>query len=109
MDYFVQSAWAQAAGASAEPGIASFLPLVILFVVFYLFLIRPQMKRQKEHTKMVQALAKGDEAATTGGLLGKVTEVGTNFVKLEVAKDVEVKVQKHAIAQVMPKGTMKEM
>jgi len=109
MDYFVQNAWAQAAGAPAEPGIASFLPLVILFVVFYLFLIRPQMKRQKEHTKMVQALAKGDEAATTGGLLGKVTEVGTNFVKLEVAKDVEVKVQKHAIAQIMPKGTMKEM
>lgn len=107
MDFFIPNAWAQAGGG--EQGIASFLPLVILFVVFYLFLIRPQMKRQKEHGKMVKALAKGDEAVTTGGLLGRVTEVGANFVKIEIAKDTEVKVQKHAIAQIMPKGTMKEM
>jgi preprotein translocase subunit YajC len=109
MDYLIQNAWAQAAGGPAEPGLAGFLPLIILFVVFYLFLIRPQMKRQKEHSKMVRELAKGDEAVTTGGLLGRITEVGNNFVKLEVANDIEVKVQKHAIAQVMPKGTMKEM
>ena len=108
MNYLIQNAWAQDAG-SGDPGFAGFLPLVILFVVFYLFLIRPQMKRQKDHTKMVQALAKGDEAVTTGGLLGRITEVGSNFVKLEVAKNMEVKVQKHAIAQVMPKGTVKEM
>ena len=109
MDYLIQNAWAQGATGAGEPGLAGFLPLIILFVVFYLFLIRPQMKRQKEHTKMVQTLAKGDEAVTTGGLLGRVTEVGPNFVKLEVAKDTEVKVQKHAIAQIMPKGTVKEM
>jgi preprotein translocase subunit YajC len=109
MDYLIQNAWAQGAAGAGEPGLAGFLPLIILFVVFYLFLIRPQMKRQKEHTKMVQALAKGDEAVTTGGLLGRVTEVGPNFIKLEVAKDTEVKVQKHAIAQIMPKGTVKEM
>ena len=110
MDYLIPNAWAQAAGGAASPqGLAGFLPLAILFLVFYLFLIRPQMKRQKEHAKLVRELTKGDEAVTTGGLLGKVTEVGANFVKLEVAKDTEVKVQKHAIAQVMPKGTLKEM
>ena len=108
MELFIQNAWAQGA-APQEPGLAGFLPLIILFVVFYLFLIRPQMKRQKDHSKMVQALDKGDEAVTNGGLLGRITEVGSNFVKLEIAKDTEVKVQKHAIAQVMPKGTVKEM
>jgi preprotein translocase subunit YajC len=108
MDYLIQNAWAQGAGPG-EPGLVGFLPLVILFVVFYLFLIRPQMKRQKEHSKMVEALTKGDEAVTNGGLLGRITEVGNNFVKLEIAKDIEVKVQKHAIAQVMPKGSVKEM
>ena len=108
MDYFIQNAWAQGAGAQ-EPSLVGFLPLIILFVVFYLFLIRPQMKKQKEHSKMVDALAKGDEAVTTGGLLGRITEVGNNFIKLEIAKGTEVKVQRHAVAQVMPKGTVKEM
>ncbi len=108
MDYLIQNAWALGDGAQ-EPSLVGFLPLIILFVVFYLFLIRPQMKRQKDHSKMVDALAKGDEAVTTGGLLGRITEVGSNFVKLEIAKGTEVKVQKHAIAQIMPKGTVKEM
>lgn len=109
MDTLIQNAWAQGAGAPQDPGIMGFLPLIILFVVFYLFLIRPQMKRQKEHDKLVKGLSKGDEAVTTGGMLGRITEVGDNFVKLEVAKDTEVKIQKHAIAQLMPKGTTKEM
>jgi len=108
MTYLIQNAWAQSAG-SQQPGFVGFLPLIILFVVFYLFLIRPQMKRQKEHSKLVQSLTKGDEAVTNGGLLGRITEVGSNFVKLEVSENTEVKVQKHAIAQVMPKGTTKEM
>lgn len=108
MDFLIQNAWAQGAGAQ-ETSLVGFLPLIILFVVFYLFLIRPQMKRTKDHSKMVDALAKGDEAVTTGGLLGRITEVGSNFVKLEIAKGTEVKVQKHAIAQIMPKGTVKEM
>ena len=109
MDNLIPNAWAQAAGGGAPGGLAGLLPLAVLFLVFYMFLIRPQMKRQKEHTKLVKELAKGDEAVTSGGLLGRVTEVGANFVKLEIAKDTEVKVQKHAIAQVMPKGTLKEM
>ncbi len=109
MDYFIQNAWAQAGGTGGSEGIMGFLPLIVLFVIFYMFLIRPQMKRQKDHTKMLQALAKGDEAVTSGGLLGRVTDVGANFVKFEIAKDTEVKVQKHAIAQIMPKGTIKEM
>ncbi len=109
MDYLISNAWAQAAGDTPQAGLTSFLPLAVLFLVFYMFLIRPQMKRQKEHAKLVRELTKGDEAVTTGGLLGRVTEVGANFVKLEIAKDTEVKVQKHAIAQVMPKGTLKEM
>ena len=71
-------------------------------------MIRPQMKRQKEHQKMVDALAKGDEAVTNGGILGKITDVGESFVKLEIAKSTEIKVQRHAIAAVMPKGTIKE-
>ena len=108
MDFLIQNAWAQGAEAQ-EQSLVGFLPLIILFVVFYLFLIRPQMKRTKDHSKMVDALAKGDEAVTTGGLLGRITEVGSNFVKLEIAKGTEVKVQKHAIAQIMPKGTVKEM
>ena len=108
MEFLIPNAWAQGAPPQ-DPGLMGFLPLIILFVVFYLFLIRPQMKRQKEHTKMVQGLTKGDEAVTNGGLLGRITEVGENFVKLEIARDTEVKVQKHAVAQVMPKGTVKEM
>jgi len=109
MDYLIPNAWAQAAGGAPQGGLAGFLPLAVLFLVFYMFLIRPQMKRQKEHAKLVKELSKGDEAVTSGGILGKVTEVGANFVKLEIAKDTEIKVQKHAIAQVMPKGTLKEM
>ena len=109
MDFLIQNAWAQGAPAGQEPGLASFLPLIILFVVFYLFLIRPQMKRQKEHAKMVRELTKGDEAVTNGGLLGRITEVGDNYVKLEVAKGLEVKVQRQAVAQIVPKGTVKTL
>lgn len=110
MDLLISNAWAQQAApaGAGEPSFLGFLPLIILFVVFYLFLIRPQMKRQKEHAKMVESLVKGEEAVTNGGLLGKITEVGENFVKLEIAKDTEVKVQKQAIATIMPKGTMKQ-
>jgi preprotein translocase subunit YajC len=107
MDFLINTAWAQDAAPSAGPGIAQFLPLIILFVIFYLFLIRPQMKRHKEHRKMVEAIAKGDEIITNGGLLGRITDVGDNFIVLEIAKGVEVKVQKQAISATMPKGTVK--
>lgn len=110
MDLFVSNAWAQGAGAPAgQGGLMGLLPLVLLFVVFYWFLIRPQMKARKEHSRMVAALAKGDEAVTSGGLFGRITEVGETFVEFEIAKGVEVRVQKHAIAAVMPKGTSKTL
>lgn len=83
------------------------LPLVLMFVVLYFLMIRPQMKKAKEHKSMVDALAAGDEVITNGGIAGKVTSVGENFVKVEVASGVELTVQKPAIAAVLPKGTLK--
>ena len=103
---FVTPAYAQAAGG-AGGAFASFLPLILIFVVFYFMLIRPQMKRAKEHRQMVSALAKGDEVVTNGGVLGKITEVGESFVTLQLAENVEIKLQRHAVASVMPKGTIK--
>jgi preprotein translocase subunit YajC len=105
MDFFIASAYAQ--DASAQGGLLSFLPLIVIFVVFYFLLIRPQMKRAKEHKSLVAQLANGDEVVTSGGLLGKVTHVGDSFVTVELAENVKVKLQKHAIASVMPKGTIK--
>jgi preprotein translocase subunit YajC len=83
------------------------LPLVLIFVVFYFLLIRPQAKRAKEHKAMVAALGVGDEVATAGGILGKVTETGDQFLSLEVAEGVRVKVQRHTVTSVLPKGTIK--
>ena len=85
----------------------SFLQLIIIFVIFYFLLIRPQMKRSKEHRKLVEQLSTGDEVVTNGGLLGRITKVDESFVTVEFAENVQVKVQKHAIASVMPKGTVK--
>jgi preprotein translocase subunit YajC len=109
MDFFIADAWAQAAPASPEQGAFAFLPLVVLFVVFYLFLIRPQVKRQKEHQKLVQGLGKGDEIVTNGGVAGRITDVGDNFLKVEIAKGVEVRLQKPAVSTVLPKGTLKDL
>lgn len=107
LDFFVNNAWA--APASQQPGLASFLPLIILFAVFYFLLIRPQLKQAKQHKQLVSDLAKGDEIATNGGLLGKIKEVGDNFIVVEISKDIEVKIQKQAISVVMPKGTLKTL
>jgi preprotein translocase subunit YajC len=107
MSFFISDAMA-AAPAEADP-LMSFLPLILIFVVFYFLLIRPQTKRAKEHKKMVEGLAKGDEVVTNGGLLGRITDVGDNFVQVKVADNVEVKVQKQAVANLMPKGTSKEL
>jgi preprotein translocase subunit YajC len=108
LDFFVSSAQAQAAApAGPGAGMLEFLPLLVLFVVFYFMLIRPQMKRQKEHKRLVEALAKGDEVVTSGGMAGKITEVGDSFLTLEIAKGIEVKVQRQAIGAVLPKGTLK--
>jgi len=87
----------------------AFLPMIAIFVLFYFLLIRPQSKRAKELKQMISALAKGDEVVTTGGLLGKVTDVGETFVSVEIADGVQVKVQKNAVAGLMPKGTIKAL
>jgi preprotein translocase subunit YajC len=108
MNFFISDAWAQAAPAGQLDSLISFLPLVFIFVVFYFLLIRPQSKKAKEHRKLVEALAKGDEVVTNGGLLGKITSVGDSFVEVEIGDGLHVKVQRQAIANLMPKGTVKE-
>jgi preprotein translocase subunit YajC len=108
MDSFISSAYAQAApGAAGGGGIIAFLPFVVILVVFYFLLVRPQNKRAKEQREMLSKLAAGDEVATTGGVLGKVTEVGEQFLTLEIAAGVNVKLQKHQVTQLLPKGTVK--
>jgi preprotein translocase subunit YajC len=107
---FISDAFAQAApaaAASTESSLLSMLPLVLMFVVLYFVMIRPQMKRQKEHKAMIEALAKGDEVVTAGGVLGKVTRLGESYVHVEVAGGVELQVQRNAVVQVLPKGTLK--
>lgn len=96
-----------AAPAAAGPDLMGFLPLVIIFVLFYFMLIRPQMKRAKEQKNMMEALQKGDEVVTTGGQLGKIVKVGESYVSLEIADNVVVQVQKQAITTLLPKGTIK--
>ena len=107
MDWLIPSAYAQAAGASQPNALVQLLPLVLIFVVFYFLLIRPQAKRAKEHKAMVAALAVGDEVVTSGGMLGKITETGEQFLTVEVAEGVRVKVQRHTVGTVLPKGTLK--
>lgn len=109
---FISNAYAQAAPAAAAGGdlmsqLGGMLPLVLMFVVLYFVMIRPQMKRQKEHKAMIDALAKGDEIVTSGGLLGKVSKLGETIVSLEVGGGVELQVQRSAVVQVLPKGTVK--
>lgn len=106
---FISNAYAQAAPAAASPesGLLGMLPLVLMFVVLYFVMIRPQMKRQKEHKAMIEAIAKGDEVVTAGGIVGKVSKLGDNFIHLEVANGVELQIQRSAISQVLPKGSVK--
>lgn len=106
IDFFISAAQAADAAPSTEQNMMSILMLVVLFAVFYFLLIRPQQKRVKEHKALVEAVKKGDEVVTFGGVLGRVTQVGDAFVDLEIATNVTVKVQKQSIANVMPKGTM---
>jgi preprotein translocase subunit YajC len=104
---FISDAFAQAAApaASTSSSLLSMLPLVLMFVVLYFVMIRPQMKRQKEIKAMLDALAKGDEVVTQGGVVGKITKLGDSFVNVEVANGVELQLQRVAIVQVLPKGT----
>ncbi|MFT3718370.1 preprotein translocase subunit YajC [Pseudorhodoferax sp.] len=104
---FAQTAPAAAGGGGLMSSLGSMLPLLLMFVVLYFIMIRPQMKKQKEHRAMIDALAKGDEVATAGGLLGRVTKVGEGTLSVEIASGVEVQLQRHAVVQVLPKGTIK--
>jgi len=104
---FAQTAPAAAAGGDMQSTLMSMLPLLLMFAVLYFVMIRPQMKKQKEHRAMVDALAKGDEIVTAGGLLGKVSKIGDAYIGVELASGVEVQMQRQAVVQVLPKGTLK--
>ncbi len=104
---FAQTAPAAAAGGDMQSSLMSMLPLVLMFVVLYFVMIRPQMKKQKEHRAMIDALAKGDEVVTGGGLLGKVAKLSESTVSLEVANGVEIQIQRSAVVQILPKGSVK--
>lgn len=109
MSFFISDALAEAApAADAGSGLGALIPLVGFFLIFYFLMIRPQVKRQKEHKKMVQSLAKGDEVQLEGGMMGKVTHLGDEVAKVEIADGVEVKVRRQSIATVLPKGTLAE-
>lgn len=112
MSMFIQNAFAEqapAAGAASPPGFESMFFVLALFVVFYFMMIRPQMKRQKEHRKLISEIKAGDEVVVAGGIAGQVARVTDQFLAVEIASGVEVKVQKHAVAQVLPKGTLKSI
>jgi preprotein translocase subunit YajC len=107
---FISEAFAQtapAASGGAESSLLSLLPLVLMFVVLYFIMIRPQMKRQKEHKAMVEAIGKGDEVVIGGGVLGRVAKIGDTYLHVEVANGVELQVQRASVVQVLPKGTFK--
>lgn len=107
---FISNAYAQAAGgAGIESSLTSFLPIILMFVVLYFLMIRPQMRRQKEQKSMMEALAKGDEVITAGGLLGRITKVADAYVTLEISGGTEVVVQKVAVTTLLPKGTIKSL
>ncbi len=107
LDLLISPAYAQAAGQPQGSPWAMPIMLIVFFAVFYFLVIRPQSKRQKEHRAMLSALSKGDEVVTAGGIVGRVEALGDAFVTVEVADGVKVRLQKHAITAVLPKGTLK--
>ncbi len=108
MSFFINDAWAEGAAAPAGGSeLMGLLPLILIFIIFYFLLLRPQIKRSKEHRTMVAALAKGDEVVTSGGVLGKITSVDESFIGLDIANGLEIKVQRSAVSSLMPKGTIK--
>jgi len=109
MDLLIADAMAQSGdGGGPAGGLLQFLPLIVIGIIFYFLLIRPQQKRAKQHRAMVAALNRGDEVLTSGGLLGRISEIGNDFVHIEIADDVEVRLQKGSVHQVLPKGTWKQ-
>jgi preprotein translocase subunit YajC len=107
VDFLISNAHAEGAAAPAGGGIEMILMMAVFFAIMYFMIIRPQQKRAKEHKQMLDALSKGDEIVTGGGVLGKVASINENFVELTIADNVVIKVQKQAITSVLPKGTMK--
>ena len=104
----ISPAFAQSAGGG-DPGFIGFLPIILMFVLLYFLMIRPQMKRSKEQKQMVEALQKGDEVIAAGGVLGRITRIGDAYVSLEVAPNTEISIQKTAIQMLLPKGTLKSI
>jgi preprotein translocase subunit YajC len=104
----IGQAWAQS-GGGAGGDLLGLLPIVLMFVVLYFLMIRPQMKRAKEHKAMIEALQKGDEVVTAGGVVGRVSKIGDNYVSLQVADNVEITVQRPSVQVVLPKGTIKAL
>ncbi len=105
----ISPAWAQAAGGAPGGGIESMLLIVVMFVVLYFLMIRPQMKRAKEHKTMIDSLQKGDEVVTGGGVLGRISKLNENYVTLDIASNVEIQVQRSAVQLLLPKGTIKNI
>lgn len=110
MSFFISDAMAEGTAAAAPAGadLLGLLPLIVIFVIFYFLLIRPQVKRAKEHKKLTESVSKGDEIVTGGGMLGKVVDVNENFVTLEIATGVNVRIQRQSVAALVPKGTYKD-
>lgn len=107
MDFFETTVWAQD-GAPGGPGLSGFILPLVLFGALYFLLIRPQAKRAKEHAAMVANLNKGDEVVTAGGVLGKIIELGDQFITLKIATNTEIQVQRSTVGTIVPKGTMKD-
>ena len=111
MSFFISDALAEgpAAAAGGQGGLGALVPFIVLFAVFYFLLIRPQQKRVKEHKKVVDTLAKGDEIQTESGIMGKVVDLSENVVKVEIADGVQIKIRRQAVQAVLPKGSLKEL
>ena len=111
MSFFISNAYGQSifGGGSAAAGLTSYLPIIVMFAAVYFLMIRPQMKRQKEHRNMLAAMAKGDEVVTNGGIVGKVTKVGEAYVGVEISEGTEITVQKASVTTILPKGTIKSL
>lgn len=110
MSLFINEAWAEGAAGAAQAqggGWEGLIPLLILFVIFYFLLIRPQQKKVKEHKALVESLKKGDEVVTYGGIVGKIRDIDDNFIDMEIADGIVVKVERQQVARLLPKGTLK--
>jgi preprotein translocase subunit YajC len=105
----ISSAYAQASAPGGDPGFMGLLPIILMFVLLYFLMIRPQMKRAKEARAMVEALQKGDEVITAGGMLGRISKISDSYITLEIAPNTEISIQKAAVQMLLPKGTLKTL